>query len=470
MRIALVFRALVTAVLLLPLPGLFGAVYVDAASEWREPPSGTREFAFAKRHLESSFDGYGQTDVLVPQFAVVALSHFAAGLMNVWSAEKERQVEVASLLDEVARRATHPRVVPTSLGDREPFDATSLDDENLYLSHLGVILGVRRIVACAGGRSCPRAEASDGMHARIVNHLRGRSLGSPLAHAPSYPGSEMWPADQAVTLLALRLYDEIHQTDLLDAPLARWLEAMKEHTDPATGLFHSSVSPLVYATTPRGCALSWTSLYLAQVAPEVAREQYQLYREHMSADVLGIGGFREWPVDREKGGMDVDSGPIVSGVGMAATGLGLGPARLFGDADRYTAIRRAALTFGVPSVVPVAWLRHGSDPRRGYPLPRPDRAAVVRRAATPGESATGERVLVPIARAPPRPSRARRRLAASFGGDPPQSVTIRGSASFVLCDTVPSETGRRGRDARCRGHGTPRMTPKRRLRSVGVDA
>lgn len=160
-----------------------------------------------------------------------------------------------------------------------------------------------------------------------------------------------------MTLLALRLYDEIHHGHLLDAPLAAWLQTMKQHTDPATGLFHSSVSPLVYATTPRGCALSWTSLYFAQVAPDVAREQYQRYRDHMSADVLGFGGFREWPLGRDKGGMDADSGPIVFGVGVAATGLGLGPARLFGDADRYTTIRRSALTFGVPSV----FSSHGYD-------------------------------------------------------------------------------------------------------------
>jgi hypothetical protein len=71
----------------------------------------------------------------------------------------------------------------------------------------------------------------------------------------------------------------------------------------------------------------------------------------MSADVLGFGGFREWPSGRAMG-MDGDSGPIVFGVGMAATGLGLGPARLFGDAETYATIRRTALTFGVPSWLP----------------------------------------------------------------------------------------------------------------------
>ena len=204
----------------------------------------------------------------------------------------------------------------------------------------------------------------------------------------------MWPADQAVTLLAFRLYDEAFGTRLLDEPLAGYLATMSDHTDPTTRLFHSAVidptTPSVsavadYATTPRGCAASWTQLYLAQVAPDVARAQYTHYRAHMSADVLGFGGFREWPSERARG-MDADSGPIVFGVGMAATGLGLGPARLFGDADRYATIRRTALTFGVPSWIPShgyvtapllgeAILFHGRTARPWFAAPPAVRAA-----------------------------------------------------------------------------------------------
>jgi hypothetical protein len=353
--VALAANAILTAGLLLPLHGLFGAATVDVAKEWQEPPSSTREMAFARRHLGAKFEGYGPTDVFASDFAVVALSHFAAGLMNVYVAEPARRDEVNELLDEVARRAKSPRAAPSSIAEGKELDASAtLDDSNLYLSHLGVILGVRRIVACAGDASrasCRAAEADERLHTKVVAHLRARSLASPLHHARSYPGSDMWPADQSVTLLALRLYDETHGTHLVDAPLAGFLATMSERTDASTGLFHSSVSPLDYATTPRGCAASWTSLYLSQVAPEVARAQYSHYREHMSTDVLGFGGFREWPVGRSRG-MDVDSGPIVFGVGMAATGLGLGPARIFGDAARYATIRRTALTFGVPSLFP----------------------------------------------------------------------------------------------------------------------
>jgi len=362
--VGLGLRAILMALLVLPLPGLVSAVSIDVDGEWRELPSSTREFAFARRHLHQEFDGYGPTEVFAGAFGVVALSHFAAGLMNVYVAEPARRDEVLELLDEVVRRAKSPRVAPSDLADHRPVDASvRLDDHNLYFSHLAVILGVRRLVGCDGARrdrSCTVDPRDDALQLRLVNHLRERTLASPLHHAPSYPDSDMWPADQSVTLLAFRLYDEAFGTRLLDEPLAGYLATMEEHTDPATQLFHSAVidptTPNVsvaadYATTPRGCAASWTQLYLGQVAPDVARAQYTHYRAQMSADVLGFGGFREWPAGRARG-MDTDSGPIVLGVGMAATGLGLGPARLFGDVDRYATIRRTALTFGIPSWIP----------------------------------------------------------------------------------------------------------------------
>ncbi len=362
--IGLALRALLTALLVLPLPGLVSAVSIDVDSEWRELPSDTREFAFARRHLQQEFDGYGATEVFASAFGVVALSHFAAGLMNVYVAEPARRDEVLELLDEVVRRAKSPKVAPSGLADHRSVDASvMLDDHNLYFSHLAVILGVRRLVACDGARrdrGCTMDPREDRLQSRLVDHLRERTLASPLHHAPSYPDSDMWPADQSVTLLAFRLHDEAFGTRLLDEPLAGYLATMEEHTDPATHLFHSAVidptMPLAsaaadYATTPRGCAASWTQLYLGQVAPDVARAQYTHYRATMSADMLGFGGFREWPSARARG-MDADSGPIVFGVGMAATGLGLGPARLFGDVDRYATIRRTALTFGLPSWIP----------------------------------------------------------------------------------------------------------------------
>ena len=133
--VGLGLRAILTALLVLPLPGLVSAVSIDVDGEWRELPSSTREFAFARRHLHQEFDGYGPTEVFAEAFGVVALSHFAAGLMNVYVAEPARRDEVLELLDEVVRRAKSPKVAPSEVAGHRPVDASvRLDDHNLYFT------------------------------------------------------------------------------------------------------------------------------------------------------------------------------------------------------------------------------------------------------------------------------------------------------------------------------------------------
>jgi hypothetical protein len=332
---------------LIPAPGLTGAVSIAATAEFREAPSATREYATIVRHLRQPFRGYGTWDVLAPQFGIVALSHMAAGLYSVAIAEPQKRGEVEALLEEVVRRGLSKEISPRGVATRP---SSPLDDHNLFWSHLGLILGIHRAVRCDGRASCADGE-TDRLAERIVRHLRRRSLETGLYHAPSYPGSALWPADQTVSLLAMKLFDATHGTSLHEEPLRGFLRTMQGHRDAETGLFHSSVSRLWYAAIPRGCAVSWSGLYLAQLDARAAFAQYRRAREHLRKQVLGVGGFREWPEGRG-GRMDVDSGPILFGVGMAASGLGLAPARMFRDAETYTTIRRSALAFGLPAYLP----------------------------------------------------------------------------------------------------------------------
>jgi hypothetical protein len=345
-RFGLVVTAFALVAALLPFPGLVAATRVDAEREFRDAPHDTREFAFVARHLRAPFTGYGTLDVLAPQFGVIALSHMASGLMNTFVAEPAMRDTLLPLAKEVVRRARSASVSPFG---REVAADASIDAHHLYWSHLALALGVERIIRC-GASSCDETEA-DTLHRRIVETLRARLESSSNAQIASYPGSPTWPADNTVTLVALRLWDASHGTRLAEHPTAAFVRVMNAHRDPATGLYRSAMDRVWYRNVPRGCALSWSTLYLAQVAPDAARDQYLHMRLHMSDDVLGLGGFREWPHGRGDR-MDADSGPIVFGVGVAATGLGLGAARMFRDVDRYTVIRRTALVFGVPAWIP----------------------------------------------------------------------------------------------------------------------
>lgn len=302
-------------------------------------------------HLNAPFEGYARAQILDDNFQIVALSHMAYGYMNIVTTQPDRKEEFSEPVRELVERALDPRVSPFK---KRADEVAHLGDYGLYLSHLNLILGVHRHVT--------GDETYDKFHTRVSKHLAARSRADGDWHARSYPvpkhlaerqGAYKWPADQAALLASLFLYDMTRKKKLSSRPIRRWLAYMKSKkmTHEELGLPLSALDQKVeYARFPRGCALSWTILYMAQFAPEEASALYETYREKYHQTALGFGGFREWPpgVDR---GMDVDSGPVILGVGVAATGLGTGPAKLMRDPRQYSLIMRSATTFGAPTLL-----------------------------------------------------------------------------------------------------------------------
>ena len=331
---------LVLLIVLFFLPGQMEALFADYEEELDDPlpERALDHYQFLRRHFEAPFDGYTATDVLIEQFSVVFLSHAALGFMNVAAASPNHPEETSTLMQEIYRRAVSPDVSPYK---KAPEDIQKLGDNNLYLSHLNLILGASCTVS--------KQPFHDKLHRRITEHLVKRSLAHESGVARSYPQYPRFPADQAATLASLYLYDSCYGTTLAEKPIARWLGYMRAHaSNKKTGLHISSVSSgFPDSRLPRGCALSWTILYMSQFAPDEARELYTRYRRHYYKHIAGWGGFREYPkgIDRA---MNADSGPIVFGMGVAASGLGIGAARMFRDRRAYVSIMRTAASVGLP--------------------------------------------------------------------------------------------------------------------------
>jgi hypothetical protein len=218
--------------------------------------------------------------------------------------------------------------------------ATDMDGtgavDGLFLSHLALVLAD---VDATGG------DDDEALHTAIVEGLARRSLHEPTHMVSSYRDNKhRWPADQAVTLAALARYDAAHGTHLLDGPRTAYLATLNAHLDAKTQLPMSEATGADrHSALPRGCALSWSLVYLAEVAPDVAATWWQRYRAQFLVDVGVAVGFREWPEGRG-GGADGDSGPIVAGVGAAATGLGLRASRAMGDSVLHARLRATAAT------------------------------------------------------------------------------------------------------------------------------
>jgi hypothetical protein len=246
---------------------------------------------------------------------IIALSNFADYCMN------DRD-----LAREDARRCLR-ELVPIAK-KRMP----SFEGNGLYLSHLNIVLGAYEKIVGDGKHKA--------LNEKISRHLAQSSLASKTKHVASFPNNAArWPADQTATLYSIHLFDP----QLAEAPIREFFAWMDQHGTANEPMLPKSEVTGRHATSalPRGCALSFMVRYIAAFAPERARALWVRYRDAYTVELGVVIGLREWPpgVDRKA---DIDSGPIVRGIGVAASGFGIGAARAVGDDLMYARLVASA--------------------------------------------------------------------------------------------------------------------------------
>ena len=289
--------------------------------------------------FKEGFDGFTKKDLFIMQFIkkgwgqdIAALSNMAEALTNIAVSELQPISEVQELLEFVVYRAVHNKVNPYK---RDINKVKSLGKYGYYLEHLNIILG------------CYQRIAGDDylkLNKRVSYHLLEISMRHKNFHADLLPYSRMkWSADQAAIIYSLWLYDKNNNTSLHNELSDKWLSYMKDKaTHKATGLFITEVQGVKrFSKQPRGCALSYLIHYMSRFAPEVAQQQWGLYKEHMLTKRLGMTGFREF-LPSYKGKWSPDSGPIIAGVGVAASGLGMNAATSVGDDKVFNKINKVS--------------------------------------------------------------------------------------------------------------------------------
>ena len=174
------------------------------------------------------------------------------------------------------------------------------------------------------------------LHDRVTLLLR-RALtegaGKPLASYPAYT----WYFDTIMALLSLELYDRAHGLAQTGPLLEQHFAWLRSHAnDTGTGL------PIAHkGGLPRGCDLSMQICLLQQLDARTAQLLYADYVRHHWVNFGFIAGFREWPKSkRPSSSGDIDSGPLVLGIGPTATGVGIGAAKAVSDANRLRTLAR----------------------------------------------------------------------------------------------------------------------------------
>ena len=306
----------------------------------------------------------GRFDATPGGFRIIALSHAADGCA---ARAGEDAAAARACIEQALLRAR--AIAPPGVYDE-------LDDararHGLYLTHLALILG-------AGDATGPCLDGP--LHRRVATALARASREDPRGIAPSYPSSpQRWPADQAATLAALARFDRAHGATLLDDPRARYRATTTQLAcvrPASSGSASSGASPaddvrapcgLPWSEArgrgtgahPRGCALSWSVRYLAEADPDLATTWWDAYRAAYLVDRGFVVGFREWPPGVD-GKADDDSGPIVQGVGAAATAFGIAAARALDDDALAARLEATAAIVGAAAKTRPALRRHAES-------------------------------------------------------------------------------------------------------------
>lgn len=138
------------------------------------------------------------------------------------------------------------------------------------------------------------------------------------SYLESYNGL-CWPADNVVCLAALALHDRV-TTPRYSEVRTRWLARIKSTLTLDSQLIPHSFDlgqnrPLEGA---RGSSQSLILTFLPEIDSMFSVQQYQYFRTYFLAERLGLPGIREYP-QGVSGKGDIDSGPVLMGIGGAAS-------------------------------------------------------------------------------------------------------------------------------------------------------
>ncbi len=149
-------------------------------------------------------------------------------------------------------------------------------------------------------------------------------------YLPSYY-EQTWPADICVAMASLKNHDHIFPPKY-QSQIGAWIKIVKAHLDPITKMIPHKVDANTgeIIEGSRGCSISLILRAFGEIDKDFASEQYALYKTNFIKATLGLPSISEYPKGQSGPG-DIDSGPVIMGVGFAGTIVAIGTSSIMGD-------------------------------------------------------------------------------------------------------------------------------------------
>jgi hypothetical protein len=294
-------------------------------------------------------DGW-HTNIAEAEWPFLASVYFGHACLNLAEAEPRYRQELLPEVRWVLHALQQPRLsgfVKEHFGEPFPkgLNATAVlppvERSAVFVHGHFLYLGMRYQQLAGDRRFAPVLRQVAEALARDLN-------ASPHGMLKSY-STMWWLTDNFAAYAGLVHYDRVHGTQF-SAAKEKFIREIKAHyLSPSTGLFATYVDADKQQALqgPRGISLMYGLHYLKEFAPEFAQEQYTLARKHFYRSVLGLGAMLEFPAG-EGGREDIDSGPVVFGLGPSASGFGIGAAAVMQDRRTVDELLRSLSVIGLP--------------------------------------------------------------------------------------------------------------------------
>jgi hypothetical protein len=308
-------------------------IKAEVAAEPGPPPQADTLDA-TRRLLLERFDGYLKEPKAYARLALDECAQFPEGdlfpfvfpamaysnLALAGATDRQHARQQIAILIDLALPAVIKRLQPP---ENKLENLESYKRQATYLGQINLALGCYRLVGGDDRFDHIQRRISDVLYRALV-----KADGKPLASFPNYS----WPFDTIPVLASLKLDDLQRRTKRTDALVKKHLAWVEQHgLDESTGLPYSRLGKNLQL--PRGCDLSLRLCLLAQIDRKKAEALYQNYTKYFWLERGVAAGFAEWPrgISRFE---DNDSGPIILGIGTAASGLGIGTVLAMNDQAR----------------------------------------------------------------------------------------------------------------------------------------
>jgi hypothetical protein len=224
----------------------------------------------------------------------------------------------------------------------DPLEDLDVDDKDhaAYLGYLNLLMSFERWFN-------PHSKHAS-LNDQVTKALTRRLAMNPLKLLETYP-SEIYPVDNCAVIASIGLYDRAtgssHQTLIQE-----WVHLCEaKYRDPKSGLFFQAITPLTggIGDDPRGSGTSFGLYFLSFMDINLSRKFYEASHRELSGSLLGFGTMREYPRGYNGQG-DIDSGPVLLGIGLSPTGFMIGGARIHRDQQSFEALYKTANLFGAP--------------------------------------------------------------------------------------------------------------------------